>query len=630
MAQRFGPSTPARSNPHAWTVEKSAFALILLLGAALRLANLSAQPLAPLEAGASWSAWRVAGGLHDLSHASSGSALLFTLQTLLFWLAGAGDGLARLAPALAGSVTVGLPWLLRQTLGKRAALILAALMAVDPWLVQFSRLADGTALTVFLGLLTLICLLRLYDADANVSVRWQSLVGGSVACGLLLVSGPLAWSFLILIGIYILFAGPPSIHALFAVDEGRTPQKLLAYGCGAALLMATAWFSRLSGLGTVGASLGEWLSRWFSAADPAYPLSWVLLRVVADQSFAILLGIPGLWLLLQGRRGTKQWTFSPRWPLFLLTWLLFALVTLLAAGRHPAQLALLHLPLLFGATAVIDWLVQRFPRHAEWRNAGLLLALMVMLWISASILGRNVVNGISLNLGLALSTLLLLLTAVMLWVIYLIWVGKQQGRWLGVAMVAVLMFTTVLGSMWQLNHVNDVSHPNGFLAVTTHPDTRLLTADIATLSAQRIGDAGEIELQVQALAAPDPVLGWYLRDMRRLKWVLAPETQSRTDDPPLFMTWLAESRISTAGYFGSQYDIVMTWRPTDVMMAVPSTDDSPEPAEILSRLELQLNPLWQSRVQPILRWILFRVVPDRQDAQPVKTPIILWVPQEGG
>ena len=62
------------------------------------------------------------------------------------------------------SAVVLLPWFWRTWLGRVPALTLALLFAVDPWLVAFSRTADGASLTIFLALLTMTALWQWHEA----------------------------------------------------------------------------------------------------------------------------------------------------------------------------------------------------------------------------------------------------------------------------------------------------------------------------------------------------------------------------------------------------------------------------------------------------------------------------------
>jgi hypothetical protein len=158
---------------------------------------------------------------------------------------------------------------------------------------------------------------------------------------------------------------------------------------------------------------------------------------------------------------------------------------------------------------------------------------------------------------------------------------------------------------------------------------RQLAADVATLSAHRIGDPGEIPMQVQRGGAIDPVLAWYLRDMRRLDWVLSPDLD--VDDPyaPLAVTMAADSEgteldASIDGYLGGEYAKEVAWLPGMLTNAPIVVRESAEQSDDGQRLQESVDAYWSQRVQPLLRWLLFREV------KTLATPesVVLWAPAE--
>ena len=142
------------------TVEHGLYLVILLVAFGLRFINLGVAPLLPLEAAQAWPAWLAATGTQVAGSPAATSALFYGLQSLLFFVTGANEVLARLLPALVGTALVLLPWWWRDWLGRGGALAVALLLALDPWLVALGRTADAVGLTIFLGLLVLTALWR--------------------------------------------------------------------------------------------------------------------------------------------------------------------------------------------------------------------------------------------------------------------------------------------------------------------------------------------------------------------------------------------------------------------------------------------------------------------------------------
>ncbi|MFQ5767094.1 MAG: hypothetical protein ACE5ID_03815 [Acidobacteriota bacterium] len=86
-------------------------------------------------------------------------------------------------------------------------------------------------------------------------------------------------------------------------------------------------------------------------------------------------------------------------------------------------------------------------------------------------------------------------------------------------------------------------------------ELQTLVGDIETLSAHRRGDPHEMDLAIQAGAAPDPLLGWYLREMRRLRWNRAPKSAGSAT---LLITSAADDALSqelAVDHIGSRYRI---------------------------------------------------------------------------
>jgi uncharacterized protein (TIGR03663 family) len=122
-----------------WTVEHGLYALILLLATALRLWDLGPRMLhhdESLHALYSWYLYTGRGYTHDpMMH----GPFLFEWGALLYFLFGSTDAVARLGTSLFGIALVGCAWLTRDFIGRTAALVAAALLAIAPTVVYYSR-----------------------------------------------------------------------------------------------------------------------------------------------------------------------------------------------------------------------------------------------------------------------------------------------------------------------------------------------------------------------------------------------------------------------------------------------------------------------------------------------------------
>lgn len=371
--------TSATTSVGEWlTIERLFYAVIVLTAGFMRFFALGAQPLNSDEAATSWIAWTAAMGFESrigysmmIESLPPTSPLLYSLQGLLFWIAGGSDALARFWPAMAGMALALLPWFVRHHLGRYTAIILALLLAIDPWLVAYSRVADGTSLSLFLGLLVIFGLSLCAYAERQQQERtierkvgWQRAIW--LGAGLLLISGPQAWSFLLVIAAFVLLNGLPtqlwgnvnnpiavedeiasenfSKSAIASGEESEQPSRddetpqtdsLVEEGgaadppvevdsrtaagnsglnqppsalwlfVGALLLGATGWLAFPDGLSYIGTSVSQWLAQIVGpSADSgqSYSLSWVILRFFVDQWLLFILGICGLFALWRSNR----------------------------------------------------------------------------------------------------------------------------------------------------------------------------------------------------------------------------------------------------------------------------------------------------------------------------------------
>ena len=192
--------TPRETLADWLTVERAAYAGIAVLALGLRLYGLGRVPLGPAEAVQALPAWAAAAGQpYDLIGVSP---LLFGLQWLLFALFGAGDAVARFWPALAGGLAPLLFYALRDRLTRGGALIGGLLWAVSGIAVFTGRLGLGESLVAPLAL-ALMAAVNIWArqtaaaeetgaTSAGTPLRWAA-----VALGLLLISGPAAYTALL-------------------------------------------------------------------------------------------------------------------------------------------------------------------------------------------------------------------------------------------------------------------------------------------------------------------------------------------------------------------------------------------------------------------------------------------------
>jgi hypothetical protein len=581
----------------ATTVEQLLYALLFLAALGARLLLLGAAPMATHEAAAAWAAWMDATALHPTAAPATTSALLHALQTFTFWITGgSNETLARLPVALISSTIALLPWFWRDRLGRTAALLLAVLLALDPWLLAFGRMADATALSAALALIALTAMHVATRDPADGASRPVAVAVAAAGVGLLLVSGPQAWSWLPMPALYLLWVAEDR-GAMLTVRAG-------AIAAGAALLGATGWFAWPQELAMVGASLGEWIGAF--RAGP-YNLIWPATRLLVDQPFLLVFGLVGfvaLWI---------RPTDDPNGRLFLTLWLAWATLLLLLPGRVPGMLPLLALPLAVSAALLLQWLLQNLRATSEWGEAGLLALVLVAALLSVLFwAAQSLVQSAPATAGGLIAPLLLVMVALLV-AAFAWFVSPHQALVVTAGVVALFLLAATLTSARHLAYWSEPAQPDGLFATTTWHDAMTLREDVRALSDRRTGYP--TELPVQVVTGPtrtaDPLVGWLLRDMVNLSFVSAPLLNS-VDNPARTPLVVMASGGDQAGgtawtdaFLGRTVRLRASWLPADL----PSVTNYESGEQ-----------RWNAGWRPHLRWLLYRAAP----TLPIPETVDLW------
>jgi len=310
------------------------------LAVILRFSGLGALPLNDTEAGWALQALHLSQGTRPLL----GSQIVYIAPTgLLFYLFGASNFLARMLPALTGSLITTLPWLFRARLKPIPGLLLAFFLALDPGLIALSRQA-GSLMPALV--FTLLAWAFWWRGDPRPA---------GVLAGLAFLSGPALWAGLIGIGLawgfhrasesrlFIAMNGKQTEAALSSTKPGLTKtglysqdlRRALLY-CGMTILLGgTLFFVAPNGLSAWVTSIADYLRGW--GQPSGIPAGRILLALMVYQPLAVILGgaaiLRGLW---QGRLRYKRLGY----------WFVFAiLLALLYPGRQVGDIGWALAPL---------------------------------------------------------------------------------------------------------------------------------------------------------------------------------------------------------------------------------------------------------------------------------------------
>jgi MFS family permease len=502
-----------------------------------------------------------------------------------------------------------LAWGWRDRLGRRGALVLALLLAVDPWLTALSRSGDGAILAWLLGLALVTALHRLRQAPARAPGGWRILA--LAAAGLLPAAGPPAWSVLLLA---MLFAWLTRHRDERPLPFERRDGLVLLFWLG---LGATGLALRPEAIAAVSESLNRWVAGFSGAA--LFPLGWPWLRLLVDQPLLAIFGggvlVTTSVQALLGRPDRR----------FLLLWLLFAagVIFLLLPGRSPQMLPALALPLMAAVALTVEWLLERpavFAAEGGLAGRERIIALGVQavllvvfaIWVAITGECRSVTesacSGSHFWVGPSILVLAALGWAILGYYYGFGAAGQQAGLFYG-----AMLFLMTVRSSGQLNHRHDFMRPDGFWPAVAMEDLRLLAHDIEELGAQRRGDRFEMPIQVVTPLGPDPQIGWYLRNQRRLAWVRSPDTAGGVGGvAPLIiaMTPATGNELLAPGYIGADYKLRYEWLP-GLLPVAPAAEDGIGATDDLR---------WREWLRPVLLWVLYREV----SQPPATVAVTLW------
>lgn len=619
--QEAGSAAPNAQTMSFWTVERALYALFVLVGTYWRGWALGVQPLSAWEAANSWPAWLTAHGFSTAGASTPNSPLYYGLQWLLFWLGLDGEWGARLVALGAGVALIVVAWWWRAWLGRPAALVLAALLAFDPWATALSRMADGASLSLLLGFVALTALVNVVADPLKPGARnWMRVA--AVATGLLVVSGPLGLNLLPVVALGVWLWRDDLAEA------GLLSQRLWVWLAGAVLLGGSLLLVRLDGLAWLAPSVSRWLGQFggdttgLRRVTGTYDLEWLAARVALETMLPLVLGLIGLavtWAAAQ--QGNP---IAVRWSWLMGGWLLWGLLLCLLPGRGPYSLGVLILPLGLLAAPVVVWLWGMRPHDVPRQELGAVVLTLLILLVSAAFwaaaLGANPV----FDAVIAQATGVILALALAILLAFGVWSRRQNAGWVAAALFVGLMGLAYLRAGWQAGHASLMT-PSGWTARMAHPEVDQLVKDVEALSAQIEGDPFQLPVYVEMAsytgfneevvpAHRDPILGWALRQMDSVTWGDLPAadqvvgvviTVPQTDEsptPPL-----------PAHYTGSEYDIEYQWSPSALAGDASSPERDGQAA------------WWRTRVRPWWRWAIYR----QPTSPPPTRAVILWAPRSG-
>lgn len=575
------------------TVERAAYLAVGLLAAALRFFQLGLRPLTEGEAAQALAAFRFSHGAIEVAPAGAVPAL-FTGNVAAFTLFGAGDGVARWLPALAGLILALLPYGLRRRLGRGGALAASLLLALSPIAVYNSRALDGAILVAACGLAMIVGLVNYLDTR-----RPTHLYLTAAALGLGLCAGPAMLNLLLILGLYgawlLISAGwlnrDRDWSAIKDAWSAARGQSGLLTWVGVTLaavfgLVATTLVLHPAGIGHAADLLAAWIGGFGPGPGDQHPL-YLILVTLRYELLVLFLGLVAIGWWIRLGRGASFWLPPQAGPgsAFSHTGLLVfwaaaaAILALVTGDLSPGNLLLAIVPLALLAGQGLEQTWRWLAWHVPWRELAAItavalgLVVFLYLWIARATLMADP-STVSI-LGLTLYTTTAFLLLALLAVLLLIALGAVAWYWRGARLVlagAWLTAVVILASfgfrtMWGASFAS-AADPRELLNLQPTPlEVRSLVADLETLSETRLNDIHALPVTVEAQAGP--VVAWYLRDFKKQTVVDSLVSQPAPPDTPVAVT-LAAQDLPIAGtapafrgesFRGQAFPLHSHWQP---------------------------------------------------------------------
>jgi hypothetical protein len=519
-------------------MERLAYMLLTLLPALVRIMHLGARTLTPAEARTATRAWQQAQGLHPVLDA--GNPLLFSLQTLSFWVAGGSDALVRVWPLLA---TAALPltlYLMRHWLGRWPALIAATLLTLSPLVNAFARRGDATNFALLAAGLALAGWARWQDERSHgIPLMLTSAV-------LALLSGPAGFSVLLALSLFLILAHPAAPAQRFRLTAANITPALILLLTGGTYL-----FIRADALGLVAVTLTQWLHA-FSLA-PKH-LLFGFIRMAADEPVLSLFGLMAVITGIQQKANHDHRALSAA----------AALATLIAILHGPDAANSRAVAAFFLALPTASFLHHRARSHdftLRSLEQPLLTAILIMLsFLVVYALTAFAHSSDGKFILLALITALMGLSIIGVFIWFIGW-PEIRGALLSTGLILTLLFGS--GMLWALAFNSTLPTLARITPTESLPGVPELIRTIGDISQHNTGDRHTLAIQLIPGTGADDVIQWYLRDAAQFS--IDPNF-SQPEPAPIILA-PAQSDLNLTRYAGETIALSTHWGLNDLHSA---------------------------------------------------------------
>jgi hypothetical protein len=515
--------------------ESLLYVLAFLIALALRFIALGAMPLADAEAAPALQALRIAQGE---SPALAPHPFYILSTSVMFFLYGGGTNfLARLLPALVGSLLVLAPLLFDDRLKPRPSLLLAFFIALDPGMVAISRQAASPIFAIAFVIFAFGFLNKNKPALASAFAALALLSGPSIWFGILALG--ITWAILQAFKITQL----STFNISTSLNASLQPSTFLIPFLITFLTIGSLFFLAPNGLSAAFASIPAFITSWAKISDVT--AGRLVLSLFAYQPLAFLLAFIAI---------IRGWMRNIQRIIFLSMWLLVALLlAVFLPSRQMGDLAWMLIAL--NALAALE-LSRCFNIYPEERSevAGVSF-LTVFIWLFTWMGFSGMVwipadtSEYFLRMWMLIGSLVLLVLSLLLvaagWSIR---TAQFGGIWGMVVALGILGFGGALGSAG----LRGMNSPEMWWLSAAPAQAELLQATVREISEFGMGDDFSAEVVIVGLDIPS--LEWALRD-HPVQVVAALDVVS---SPRFVITAFEMNPTLVAGYRGQDF----LWRQT--------------------------------------------------------------------
>ena len=480
---------------------------IAVIALALRMYKLGSGPMSEAEAAGALGAWRTTKGGHDAGSMLAVSPMLHTLQMVTFWFVGSANAfLARLWPAICGSLVVFVPVLFRELIGSRTAILGAMYLAMSPGLVASSRYGDAMMLSLVCLIATVAGLMRFYAYDDKKALALAGVgFGGGLACGEYFIPGLCVTGT----AVCLLESGTRRCFWRKVAPLLKTWTLPVVVGF---VVLATAGNQYPLGLNAAGQAWAKWFEGWSNPPSHGFN-GGVLGLSLLYEPVALLLGAPGIILVFRRHR------VASTLMVMALTGILYVG---LYPGRHANDLLWFVLPMYILAAIVTNRALGGVWSRSDWVGVGvqamalLSLGAFAVQSIAGYGVGYNGSDGDWTSSPYVIALIVLSICVLGLLAVSMGWSRKLAVRGgLSALLVALLGYTFSTG--WRMNQLRPGDSSELWVANGVSPSLALLVSTMEDVSLRSLGDRHHIDITVVGMNKS--LLGWAMRKFDRVEWV---------------------------------------------------------------------------------------------------------------